>query len=249
MNDDRLKTVQAELAATIADAWRVFGRYEFKRPLEVCRCDVCVQPDEEALLLRTPVADMSAPLMQVYTESAHSSSPYADEQFRALLPRYFELMAYGAWPSHSTEITLSRLGGTAWRTSWNLDEVAIIERYFSSLFGYALQIWSGPLGETQPSDLLCMVALADGDVEPLLRVWDEDVTLSGALKLADLIADVSWGRRKNPLGAFWDVIPEREERVIGWLRRPESREKLTAAFFLTEDADQQQRLSNAELVL
>lgn len=246
---DALKAdTDAEMAAVLQAAWLAFGRYEFRRPLEVCRCDVCVSPEEEAALLATPVARMPAIVLQSYTQSAHSSSPVADEQFRALLPRYFELCAVGDWPAHSVEVTFTRLRDADWRTAWPADEVTLIERYFAALFRAWLHD-DGTLGSTGAQSMLCLPVHAGSEVEPLLNAWDADGSLAGALKLADFILAINWSKRVRRLGAFWEEHANAEAVVLDWLRRLATHEKLTAAFFLTNDASEQDRLSNAELVL
>ena len=144
MADALPSAAQNELASVIVEAWKTFGsRCRLGWPLEVCRCNVCVQPETEALLLNTPIREIPAKLLQAYTESAHASSSYADEQFRALLPRYFELMAAGDWPADSVEVALRRLVDAGWRQSWRRDEVALIDRFFSGLFAHWLTVHEG----------------------------------------------------------------------------------------------------------
>jgi hypothetical protein len=236
-----------ELAAAIDEAWREFGRYHFGRPLEVCRCDVCVSDAQEADLLSIPVHALPASVLQAYTDSAHESTPYADDQYRALLPRYFELCAKADWPAGSAELVFRRLYHSRWR-DWPASEVTVIERFFAALFAAWRHDW-GSLGDTPAARVLGLALYAGGSVEALLARWDADRSLAAALKLAHFIVSISWGKRKQRLGAFWEDSPEVEERVVAWLRRPETRTTLTDAFFLTEDADEQCLISTAELVI
>jgi hypothetical protein len=239
---------RARLAAVIAESRRVFARYEFRRPLEVCRCPLCVRPDEEALLLKTPVDEMPSSLVQVYTESAHSSSPVAEEQFRALLPRYFELCSEGDWPAHSVEVTFRRLvDANAW-TRWPAAEAAILERFFVALF----ETWlgdGGRLGRTDADAMLCLPVYAGGRVEPLLAAWEADTSLAGGLKLADFVLSISWGKRKNWLGAFWEDHQTEQDTVMAWLKRPEAYLVLDNALSATTDFGEQRRLNDAALLL
>lgn len=243
------RDAQDRLASVIAEAWTVFGRYHFGRPLEVCRCDVCVQPNEEAALLATPIREIGPRLLQVYTESAHSSGGVADDQFRALLPRYFELIAYDDWPAHSSEITLKRLDDAQYRVGWPPNEVDLIDRTFVALFGYWLDVNEGTLAQSRASELLGLVAIAGGEIEPLLAVWDADRSLSASLRLADTILGTNWSKRVGHFGAFWEDMQAREDAVLAWLRRPEQKARLAAAFFTTNDPGEQERLSAAEQVL
>ena len=247
MEIDPALAARNELATVVAEAWRVFDRYHFGRPIEVCRCNVCVSDEEYALLLKTPPHEMPASTLQAYTDSAHESTPTADDQYRALLPRYFELCAKADWPAGSAELSFRRLYHSNWR-NWPANEVAVIERFFVALVAAWLHD-DGPLGRTPADDILCLSVYAGGDVEPLLAVWDADHSLAGGLKLACFIMSISWGKRVQRLGAFWDDAPEMEQHVIDWLRRPETRAKLTDAFFLTEDVREQYLISEAEMVL
>jgi hypothetical protein len=248
MGVDPQNEARERLAAVIAESSSAFARYAFRHPLQVCRCGVCVQPEEEALLLKTPVAEMPASLLQVYTESAHSSSPVADEQFRALLPRYFELCAMGDWPAHSVEITFRRLVDANARRKWPAAEIAILERFFVTLFETWLQD-RGELGRTDADAMLCLPVYAGGRIEPLLAVWAADTSLASALKLADFVLSLNWGKRKNWLGAFWEDHQAEQDTVMAWLRSPEAYLLLDTALAATVDFGEQRRLNDAALLL
>lgn len=239
---------RTRLAAVIAESWDVFGRYEFTAPLELCRCAHCVQPDQEKLLLETPVAEMPAALMQVHRDSAHESSPAADAQLRALLPRYFELCATGDWPALDAEITFRRLADADACNKWPAREVATIERFFVALF----EVWlgdTGALGQTEADSMLCTPVRAGSRVEPLLAAWESDTSVAGALKLADFVQSISWGERGSWLGAFWEDHQAAQDIVMAWLKRPEVFLLLDNAQAATTDSREQRRLADAALLL
>ncbi len=245
---DEESSAKARLAEVIAEAWRVFGRYRFARPLEVCRCNVCVQPEEEARLLAAPVGELPALVLQSYTQSAHGSTAYADEQFRALLPRYFELCAEADWPAHSVEVTFRRLVDAGWRENWPAQEVALIDRFFTTLFAAWLAD-RGQLGDTEADSMLGLAAYAGGDLDPLLAEWDADRSLLASLKLSDFILSIGFYKRAEKFSPFWGDLGPLEDHVIAWLRRPETHNRLEEAFFQTEDVDLQFRISSAEILL
>jgi hypothetical protein len=246
--DEADLTARQRLDAVIAEAWEILSAYQFEQPLELCRCDFCVTPEAERLLLVTPVADMSAALLQDYTESAHVSSPLADRQFRALLPRYFQLCGAGEWPAQSVEVTFRRLRDAEAWTRWPAREVEIVKRFFVALF----ETWltdTGELGRTEADAILCLPVYAGGRVEPLLAAWETCESVEGALKLADFIHSLSRDNGRNWFGAFWEDHQMAQEHVFAWLKRPEVYLLLDAAQSAAIDPREQRRLSEAALLL
>lgn len=232
------------LKATIADAWTVFGRYRFEAPIEVCRCASCVGPETYELFLTTPIAWMPQALVAEYTNSAHGPGRIVDEQFRALLPRYFELIAAGEWPSLDPVITLRRLVTAGWREAWPAAEVATIDAYFIALFEFWLGHRDG-VGNAGGGDVLGAIAYAGGPLEKLLAIWDETPDPLASVKLAELVISTAWGKRRS-LGAFWEPMEDKELLVLNWLIRPETLVRLMESKLMTADPGEQRKFREAE---
>ena len=124
-----------EVKAAVADAYDVFARYR----LEVGRGVDGLGPLEGRLLVTTPLREMPAQLLAVFTDSLHAwNDGKAADDLRALLPRYFELIAEGDFPTRGEkEQTLRRLAEADCRAKWPPQEVAAIDRFFAALFNAA----------------------------------------------------------------------------------------------------------------
>ena len=82
-----------ELRARGRQRRKVFARYSLNGRIIVCNCPVCVAPETERELIRTPLQQMSSGLLAEYTHSAHGWDGKIADDFRYFLPRYFELIA------------------------------------------------------------------------------------------------------------------------------------------------------------
>jgi hypothetical protein len=93
-----------ELERAVANAQKVFARYSLNGRIIVCNCPVCVAPETERKLIRTPLSQMSSGLLAEYTHSAHGWDDKIADDFRYFLPRYLELIAAGDIPSHHGDV-------------------------------------------------------------------------------------------------------------------------------------------------
>ena len=100
----------------------------------VCNCPCCVTPEVERLLISTPLAELSSPLLAEYTNSAHGWDDKIAEDLRYFLPRYFELIALGHVPCQlDLEICLRRLSNAAWHEEWPATEAKAIDDFFAAM--------------------------------------------------------------------------------------------------------------------
>src|SRR4051794_23329652 len=82
-----------EVAASVENAYRVFARYDLRGGVNVCRCNVCVDPKVERDLNTVPLREMSSGLLAESPPPAHCGDGKTENDFRHYLPRYFELIA------------------------------------------------------------------------------------------------------------------------------------------------------------
>ena len=249
----------ADLRTAVANAYRVFAPYRLKGRLEVCRCNCCVGPEQERLLLVTPLTDISSALLAEYTNSAHSWSAQVADELRYFLPRYFDLIAANEVPCHlDIEICLARLANVSYRRDWPGPEADAIDAFFAALLRARLDApatfvdarevpaYDSEAGE----DMLCMVAHAGGDMAPLLNVWDAVQSRDATLRLAQMIGAADWLRTRLRNRAWYDSVPPHVEaamnQVIAWLLRPQIRTRLEAACLAETDPAAAALLSHAE---
>jgi hypothetical protein len=125
--------------AAVFEAYRVFSRYSFGAGGPTS-CDPGVLgPLEERLLRMTPPQEVPPELLQAHAAclTATMEGTAADD-FRALLPRYFELIAadYGAVSGWKRE-ALRALARCEYRTQWPAEEAAAVDRLLMVLLDTA----------------------------------------------------------------------------------------------------------------
>jgi hypothetical protein len=165
-----------EVKAAVADAYDVFARYR----LEVGRGVDGLGPLEGRLLVTTPLREMPAQLLAVFTDSPHAwNDGQAADDLRALLPRYFELIAEGDFPTRGEkEQTLRRLAEADSSAKWPPQEVAAIDRFFAALFNAAAR----QKRETDMAVVIGLVRAAGGNAESFPSA---DATDQGASRKSD----------------------------------------------------------------
>src|SRR5262245_1083074 len=230
------------LRTAVANSYRVFAPYRLHGRLDVCRCACCVGPEQERLLLLTPLEQIPSALLAEYTNSAHSWSQQVGEELRYFLPHYFDLLAADDVPCQlGIEICLARLANVAYRDEWPRPEAEAIDDFFAALLRARLDTLATfveegglPAYHTEAGeDVLCMAAHAGGDIGRMLRAWDGVTSRDATLRLAQMIAAADWRKRRLRNSSWYDAVPPRVtaalHEVIAWLLRPEVRARLEAA--------------------
>ncbi|NVO15742.1 MAG: hypothetical protein HXX10_17045 [Rhodoplanes sp.] len=250
-----------DLAAAIAGAYRVFGRYRMSGAVTVCRCNVCVGPDDARALSILPLTSISSSLLAQYTHSAHEWDDDVAYEFRYFLPRYLDLIAAGDAPSTTgAEICLERLHRADYRNAWPAAERDAIDAFFLAqlradlLTPPLLDATGLPAWHSDPAeDTLCMAAHAGGDVAPLLAAWDAERGRLPVLHIAVMVATADWiGNRLANRG--WVGLPRphveaAHDAVMRWLLRPATRDRLEAACLDEQDDGAAALLSLAETIV
>lgn len=249
-NQERMATAP-EIDAAIDNAYRVFARYRLRGRIMVLSS---VSPEHEQALVKTPLCDLPREPLRAYTDSAHDWNTKVEEDLKYLLPRYFELIALGCFP-RDLELALRRLSHANYRDTWRDEEAKAVDDAFVALMRLTLE---QPLGDVRAllyhsaEDLLCMVAYARGDVGMLLSAWDDDRSRSATLHLAHTVSEANLpeGRLGNGMwyGLEGRVVAE-AERVLHWIGREESRERLERACLAEADDEMAGLLSLAEAIV
>jgi hypothetical protein len=121
--------------AAISEAYRIFSRYSFGANGSPPCDPSALGPLEERLLRVTPPKEIPAELLAAHAASltATIDGTWADD-FRALLPRYFELIAADQGPvSGWKEDALRGLAGSGYRTRWPAEEADAVDRLLTVL--------------------------------------------------------------------------------------------------------------------
>jgi hypothetical protein len=242
-----------ELRRVVDEAYAAFAPYTIGSALIVCHCPVCMTPEVERDLVRTPLREIPSALLAEYTNSAHAWDNQVAREMRYFLPRYFELIAANDAPcSMGTEICLRRLRYADWRTSWPPAEVDLIERYFDALVRGALERLPMRRWDTGVDlamnfgDILTMIVTSGGDLDRALAVWDAGPEIGAAVHMAQIRTDVYYtGGRDTYRNAHLDDHPDQADKIAAFVNRPGVSERIEAAFFLTDDPDLQTILSRS----
>ena len=250
-----------ELENAVANAKQVFSRYALNGRIIVCNCPCCVAPELERDLIRTPLHELSSALLAEYTNSAHGWNDKVADDLRYLLPRYFELIAGDDVPCHlDLEMCLRRLSNAAWHDAWPAAEAKAIDDFFVAMLrsrlGQRLGKADMPTGYqlfTSGEDaeaVLCLAANAGSDMQQLLKAWDDDTSRPANVRLARMIVSADW--RARQLSNSWWIGDHRShaeqamERVIVWILRTETWERLEAACLKETDEKTAELFSQAQ---
>jgi hypothetical protein len=125
--------------AAVSDAYRVFSRYSFGASGPT-HCDPGVLgPLEERLLRMTPLREIPPELLAAHAAClAATIEGTAADDFRALLPRYFELIAADCGPVKGWKREALRgLARCEYRTQWPTEEAAAVDRLLALLLDAA----------------------------------------------------------------------------------------------------------------
>lgn len=244
----------SSLSSVVEEAYTVFSHYRPTGRLHVCFCPCCFTPELEAELRSTPLRSISSRLLSEYTNSAHAWEPDVTLiEVKYFLPRYFELVSQREYPSFiGPETCLSRLGQDDWRATWPSREVAVIDRFFAALVedivSHSETIQSGKSWSLADdvTDVLIMLTQAGGSVREVLDVWDQAADPAAAAHFAA----AQWKVKIDADGSFYfdDAFLSRDSdaaREIGaFLRRAETLQRMSDAFFSTNHPGLQQILSD-----
>src|SRR5262245_29372956 len=109
------------LEEIIEQSYRLFATYKVTRPLDVCTDDCCMSPADEARLATLPVKSIPKELLEEYNDEAKPEKTRIDE-VKHFLPRYLDLIGQFQFPTHSTELSFSRLVPFE-KSEWTSDEL------------------------------------------------------------------------------------------------------------------------------
>lgn len=243
-----------ELSAVVEEAYTVFSRYRIEgRTITVCPCPSCVSEENRAALIRTPLREISSALLSEYTSSAHEwdDGPVAREM-RYLLPRYLELIAWGAIPGFDLDICLSRLSKSGWRSKWPDREIDLLDRFLDALVddrARVIELAHWPIGWRLRSDVegvLALTVTAGGDLGRVLARLDRVPDPEAALHLASLREEIAFETTRIYLrSSFLEKHRAEADRIGAFLMRTEVSQRIEASFFTVDDPRLQQILSDA----
>ena len=247
-------TMDERLRNAVENAYGAFQTAIIGQTLEVCRCAVCFGGAEEAerILVQTPLREITAAQLAVYTNSAHG---WHDDMLY-FLPRYLELLALGEVPAwFETDYCLARLSEVDWREIWPVTRREALDGFFceylSAAFSNAhlisLSAEAKTMGYYDYTDLrsaITLVANAGADLGVLSGILQVASGAMPALATAVLIIESSQELTEGILD--WALIgTSAPQRLARWLTGTTTASKLRDAQALVVEPIERATLSLA----
>lgn len=209
-----------ELKEIIERAYSVFENYTVSKPIDACTI-CCVYEEEEKHLLETPVREINIDALTSYQDAGRGELEGGKlEETKYFLPRYLELIANFKYPTHSAELSLTRVGRFS-KENWTKEEWELLNNFMTTFFDYYLSVY--PLKDAEKVDsILVMFDTAKLDVSVLLENWLKNISETSAFHFSEIIVYQEfhnlfsskelvekvtiWMNSKRVLKSFSDVI-------------------------------------------
>jgi hypothetical protein len=194
-----------ELKEIVIEGYKLFSGYKITGNLDVCSC--CVSEEEQAELIKTPLERVSQEVLSVYNNSAMAEVININE-FKYFLPRILELIAEFKFPSHSVEITLSRIGYISLE-NWSEEEVVFLRKFMESFFKECLLLYPFIDFENLCS-VIIMFSKTNFDITWTTKLWEGVSSLEA---LMHFIETIETEIKISQLGKLKIDNPFADERV------------------------------------
>jgi hypothetical protein len=209
------------LKETVDKAYEIFSKYRANRPLDVCTDDCCMKVEDEERLASLPVRQIPVELLTEYNDSAKPEKTRTEE-IKHFLPRYLELISAFNFPTHSTELSLSRLIPFD-KNEWTETELQLLETFSKEFFKHTLRTYPIPSFNDRIDSILIMFWRAEFNLERLLGIWEQTDTLESLLHFNDLyFHGFKEYNRSELFSGFGDK--ELSDRLTTWIENEKIKE-------------------------
>lgn len=141
-------------------------------------------PQEENTLATLPLREISKDLLAKYNDSAKPAKTGIDE-IKYFLPRFFELVGQFHFPSHSAELSFSRLSPFD-KNEWSAQEQELLSLFSLDFFKHCLSVYPLPAFNERIDCILIMFHKSGFDISNLLSCWQNELNKEGVLHFRDL---------------------------------------------------------------
>jgi len=208
------------LDTLVQQAYNLFSHYTISSRLDVCKV-CCITDEEERLLTRTPLKELTELQLINYICSARCYSEKEQREMCYYLPRILELVSQNIFPTNLTDTLFDRLFS-------NDDNIFIgTEEEYQFLKNFLLHYWTGYINhypQIEPiEDIIAMIA-RHFDILPLLHQWEKSKSIASILHFVGFMTEKE---RYVHIGAYYN--PQLEETIDIWLKY-----KSTKEHFMTE---------------
>lgn len=207
-----------QLSGIVEQAYSIFKR---QRPLTDGVCDCCMYEDVKARLLDWAPRDIPEYDLRDWYFAA-SDIPFPLATIRWFLPRILDGLACGQdLATVGEEVTLKRLGDAGFPDNFTGAEVDIVQRFALAMIEERILLPVDPDDAAWKLDtLLCMFALGNIDLQPLLRRLDEVPieTFMDAFGSERMVIEIGFT-------AFWKPGPARDA-ALAWFHSEKMTDRL-----------------------
>ena len=171
------------LTEIIDKSYRLFSKYYPTGQLDICT-DCCMTPEAAAKLASLLVRQIPKDLLAEYNDGAKPEKTRIEE-IKHFLPRYFDLVGQFEFPTHSTELSFSRLIPFD-KTEWTKEELELLSQFPKEYFKHCLSVYPIPSFNDKVDTILIMLWRAGFDISDLLTIWENEKTKESTLHFRDL---------------------------------------------------------------
>lgn len=207
------------LPTLIEHAYDLFSRYTISSQLDVCKI-CCITDEEEQLLIKTPLKELTELQLTNYICSARCYSEKEQQEMCYYLPRILELVSENIFPTNLTETLFDRL--------FSKDDnifIGAVEEYLF-LNNFFLHYWIDYINhypQNEPvEDIIAMIA-RHFDIIPLLHQWEKSKSIAAIMHFVEFITEKD---RNIQIGSYNN--PKLEEIIDTWLKNERIRKHFIA---------------------
>lgn len=171
------------LTEIIDKSYELFAKYNPTGQLDICT-DCCMTPEAAAKLASLPVRQIPKDLLVEYNDGARPEKTRIEE-VKHFLPRYFDLVGQFEFPTHSAELSFSRLIPFD-KNEWTKEELELLNQFTKEYFKQCLSVYPIPSFNDRVDTILIMFWKADFNILDLLTIWANEKTKESALHFRDL---------------------------------------------------------------
>jgi hypothetical protein len=171
------------LTEIIDKSYGLFAKYHPTGQLDIC-IECCMSPEAAAKLASLPVRQIPKDLLAEYNDGAKPKKTRIEE-VKHFLPRYFDLVGQFEFPTHSTELSFSRLIPFD-KNEWTNEELELLNQFPKEYFKHCLSVYPIPSFSDRIDTILLMFWMAGFKVRDLLTIWENQKTKESALHFRDL---------------------------------------------------------------
>jgi hypothetical protein len=177
--------------------------------------------EDEGRLANLPVKQIPIELLTEYNDSAKPEKTRIEE-VKHFLPRYLELISEFNFPTHSTELSFSRLIPFD-KSEWTKTELELLDTFTKDFFRHCLSNYPIPSFNDSIDTILIMLWRAKFDIDRLLKIWEQTDSLESVMHFRDLYFEgfAQYNRTKLSSG-FGDR--ELSEKLKNWIENEKTKE-------------------------